>query len=243
VIFRRLLELYSRSTAVRVSAGGLVVSLAAHLIMVGPLLVSPRASPAADSAEAFTPVEFLIPRDRLEGSRPKRETVSWVALAPTAALGFDQKKDESKDHSRLEIVMAKGVEADREKTETPPVQPPIALGDSIKTELEVDSTVVRYENSAAPPYPESMLRRRLEGSVMVQYVVDTTGRVDTASFRVLFATHADFAKSVKNTLPLMRFHPAMMANKHVAQLVEQPFVFKIVDTVRVVQTPKRPPEP
>ena len=242
MIFRRLLELYSRSAALRVSTGGLVVSIAAHLVTVGPLFVIPHAPVSPDSADTFTPVEFLIPRDRLEGSRPKRETVSWVALAPTTALGFEQKKDESKDRAQLEIVMAKGSEVDREKTEAPPVEPPIALGDSIKTELEVDSTVVRYQDSAAPPYPESMLRRRVEGSVMVQYVVDTTGHVDTTSFRVLFATHADFAKSVKNTLPLMRFHPAMMANKRVAQLVEQPFVFKIVDTVRVVQTPKRPPE-
>jgi TonB family protein len=183
----------------------------------------------------------MIPKDRLEGSRPKREAVSWVELAPTAP-GFEQKRDEARDRARLEVVVAKGDDVDPQKADAPPVQPPIALGDSIKTELEVDSTVVRYEDSAAPPYPESMLRRRVEGSVMVQYVVDTTGHVDTTSFRVLFATHMDFAKSVKNTLPLMRFHPAMMSNKPVAQLVEQPFVFKIVDTVRVTQTPKRPPE-
>jgi protein TonB len=98
--------------------------------------------------------------------------------------------------------------------------------------------VVRYENSAAPSYPESMLKRRIEGSVIVQYVVDTLGRADTLTFRVISATHADFARAVKNTLPYMRFHPAVMANRLVPQLVQQPFAFRIQDTTGF----KKPPE-
>lgn len=109
-------------------------------------------------------------------------------------------------------------------------QQPIALGDSIMTELQVDSAVVRYEDGAAPSYPESMLRRRIEGSVIVQYVVDTLGHADTTTFRVISATHVDFARAVKNTLPRMRFRPAVMANRLVPQLVQQPFAFRIQDT-------------
>jgi TonB family protein len=99
----------------------------------------------------------------------------------------------------------------------------------------VDTAVVRYEDSAAPAYPETMLKRHIEGMVLVQYVVDTTGHADTASFRVLQATHLEFAKSVKTTLPNMRFHPAKMGTRLVAQLVEQPFVFKIVDTLKTTR--------
>ena len=117
-------------------------------------------------------------------------------------------------------------------------QKPIALGDSIMTELQVDSAVVRYEDGAAPPYPESMLRRRIEGSVIVQYVVDTLGHADTTTFRVISATHADFARAVKTTLPRMRFRPAVMSNRLVPQLVQQPFAFKIQDTT-IVREPLR----
>jgi protein TonB len=106
------------------------------------------------------------------------------------------------------------------------------------TEFMVDSAAVRYENSAAPAYPESMLRKHIEGSVIVQYVVDTLGHADTLTFRVVSATHVEFARAVKSTLPYMRFRPAVMANRLVPQLVQQPFSFRIQDTTTV----RRPPE-
>jgi hypothetical protein len=42
---------------------------------------------------------------------------------------------------------------------------------------------------------------------------------------------------VKNTLPYMRFRPAIMANRHVPQLVQQPFSFRIQDTTTVRNKP------
>jgi len=243
-VFRRLLETYSRSATLRASAEGLALSLAAHLVLVGGAFVNAhRPILAVDEPdESTTMVEYLVPKDQMEGSRPKREQISWVSLDTQDGLGFDDRREEKKGESRLAMTVPKGEETSDEKGDAPPLpQAPIALGDSIKTELEVDSAVVRFEDSAAPPYPESMLRKRIEGMVLVQYVVDTTGHADTTSFRVLSATHTDFARSVKTTLPRMRFHPAVMGMRRVPQLVEQPFVFKIVDTVRVAHEPKRPP--
>jgi protein TonB len=171
--------------------------------------------------------------------RPQRETVTFTTLAATSGEGFQQeKKDATRDEPRMEMVVPKGKEADPEVAPKAfEEQPPIQLGDSIMTELQVDSAAVRYENSAAPAYPESMLRRRIEGSVIVQYVVDTLGHADTLTFRVITATHADFAQAVKNTLPFMRFRPAVMANRHVPQLVQQPFSFRIQDTTIVRKPP------
>jgi len=59
-------------------------------------------------------------------------------------------------------------------------------------------------------------------------VVDTTGLVDTTSFHVISSTHPEFAQSVREALPGMRFSPAILRSKKVRQLVEQPFMFKIV---------------
>jgi TonB family protein len=140
----------------------------------------------------------------------------------------------------VEIVLPEGKAAETDAAaKTEEAQPPIALGDSIMTEFMVDSAVVRYEDGASPAYPESMLRRRIEGSVIVQYVVDTLGHADTLTFRVISATHADFARAVKTTLPRMRFRPAIMANRLVPQLVQQPFAFRILDTTTAVRA--RPP--
>jgi len=108
--------------------------------------------------------------------------------------------------------------------------------------LEVDSTVFRDPMSAAPEYPANLLDRGIEGSASVRFVVDTTGVVDTVSYRVLRATHADFAVAVRMALPGMRFRPAIRAGVKVRQLVEQTFSFRIApkDSLLVVPRPKPP---
>jgi len=60
------------------------------------------------------------------------------------------------------------------------------------------------------------------------FVVDTTGRADVASFKVIRTTHELFATAVKNALPRMRFIPAEVGDRKVRQLVQQPFSFAIV---------------
>jgi TonB family protein len=102
------------------------------------------------------------------------------------------------------------------------------------TVLEVDSAAARYDDSAAPPYPQNLLDRRIEGTVAIQYIVDTTGFADTSSVVILAATHEDFAKSVRSTLPAMHFRPALMSHRKVRQLVQQLFSFKI-DTAMIAQ--------
>ena len=245
MIFHRLLETYAHAADRRTAAEGYFISFVAHAIIVGGAWVGTRhAMDQRPPADSFTPVQYLIPKDQLGSSRPQREQVQWISASTTPGAGFIPEAARPKDEERLEIVVPRGEEQQIEKG-TPPTQPeqaPIPLGDSIMTEIQVDSAVVRYEDSAAPPYPESLLKKRIEGSVIVQYVVDTTGRADTATFRIVWATHTDFATSVKRTLPLMRFHPAIMNNHRVAQLVQQPFVFKILYATRVTpEASKRPP--
>ena len=113
-------------------------------------------------------------------------------------------------------------------------------GDNALSVLEVDSTVSRDPTSAAPEYPRSLLDRGVEGSAAVRFVVDTDGVVDTISYRVLTATHPDFAVAVRMALPGMRFRPAMRAGIKVRQLVEQTFSFHIAprDSIPTVPRPK-----
>jgi TonB family protein len=105
---------------------------------------------------------------------------------------------------------------------------PNAVFDTIATAVDVDSMVTRFADSAAPMYPPKLLEMKIEGGAYVQFVVDTLGMADTLSFRVISATHPEFAQSVRDALPGMRFHPAILRSKRVPQLVEQPFMFKIV---------------
>ena len=73
-----------------------------------------------------------------------------------------------------------------------------------------------------------MLRSaNVEGEVLVQFVVDTTGRVENGSVKVLKSSHDLFTNSVRSALSNMRFYPAEIGGRKVKQLVQQPFNFTL----------------
>lgn len=115
--------------------------------------------------------------------------------------------------------------------------------DHAYTELQVDSAASRDPSSAAPDYPRWMLQKGIEGSAAVLYVVDSTGTVDTTTYRVISATHPDFSIAVRLALPAMRFRPAYQEGHPVRQLVQQTFRFRIsrTDSIRAPQELPLPP--
>jgi len=233
MLFRRIIERHSLWSSFE-DAEGYLFSFVAHVALIGGVFVGTRHGVSlAHPDPSYTPVQYLIPKDRLIGMRPVQEHITWNTLGTEGGAG--QREVEKGDKELIKFVKEQGAATDEKKAEERAAQVAEAIGDSVMTELQVDSVAVRYENSAAPPYPESMLKRHIEGSVVVQYVVDTLGKADTTSFTVLFATHRDFVQSVKNTLPQMRFRPAIMASMKVKQLVQQPFAFKILDTTAVAK--------
>ena len=57
-----------------------------------------------------------------------------------------------------------------------------------------------------------MLRSaNVEGEVLAQFVVDTTGTAEMSTFKVLKSTHELFTQAVKNALPNMRSIPPKSA--------------------------------
>jgi len=67
----------------------------------------------------------------------------------------------------------------------------------------------------------------VEGEVLAQFVVDTTGRADMSTFKVLKSSHELFTQSVRNVLPQMRFYAAEIGGRKVKQMVQQPFTFAL----------------
>ncbi|HWA57846.1 MAG TPA: TonB family protein [Gemmatimonadales bacterium] len=98
--------------------------------------------------------------------------------------------------------------------------------DSVFSAISVDSEVVRYP-SAAPIYPTKLLEQGVEGSVAAEFVVDTTGRVDLSTVRILISTNDEFGESVRTALAGALFRPAWRNLRKVRQLVQQRFSFKI----------------
>jgi len=101
---------------------------------------------------------------------------------------------------------------------------------------EVEQGIERDPASAAPVYPKSLIQAGIEGYAAMRFVVDSSGRVEMATVRVLEATHPEFAIAVRSAMPGMKFAPARIGNRPVRQLAEQLFRFQIVATVTTTDT-------
>ena len=95
------------------------------------------------------------------------------------------------------------------------------------TRYMVEKPVTEASNTQRPRFPDILKSANVEGEVLAQFVVDTTGHVEINSFRVIETSHELFAAAVRSALPGMRFDPAEVGGKRVRQLVQQPFVFAI----------------
>ena len=94
-------------------------------------------------------------------------------------------------------------------------------------EFQVEKQVSPFPGNPAPRYPDMLRSANVEGEVLAQFVVDTTGRADMGTFKVLKSTHDLFTNAVKAALPNMKFYPAEVGGKKVKQLVQMPFQFNL----------------
>lgn len=94
-------------------------------------------------------------------------------------------------------------------------------------ESEVQLLPAPITTNPRPAYPPSLLAMRVEGEVLVQFVVDSTGVADARSLRVLRSSHELFTRAVRRTLPRMRFLPAEIASRRVGVVVTQPYHFRV----------------
>ncbi len=90
--------------------------------------------------------------------------------------------------------------------------------------LDVDRApdVVKYDpRPLTPPrggYPRGVIRRDGTTKVKVSVVVDTTGKADMGTFKVVETTHPWLADNIKLLLPRWAFTPAMKNGCRVAGL-------------------------
>ncbi|MDF1505104.1 energy transducer TonB, partial [Roseisolibacter sp. H3M3-2] len=109
-----------------------------------------------------------------------------------------------------------------------PAQPPRVMGpNTVYFEYQVEEPVRPVDGTRGPLYPPEARAARREGEVLVQFVVDTAGRVESSTIEILRADAPDFAAAVRETLPGMRFHPGRVGGRPVKQLVQQPFAFRL----------------
>jgi TonB family protein len=93
-------------------------------------------------------------------------------------------------------------------------------------EFEVESPAEKI-GGPSPEYPESLRSSGIEGEVMVQFVVNESGRYEPGTLKVMQSSNPAFTAAVKAALPQMRFSAARVGGQKVQQLVQLPFEFHL----------------
>jgi hypothetical protein len=185
-------------------------------------------------------VFYIPPPDRTSGQSGSREVVRYVDIGRRGPGAGDGPPRIGNDRP-LTIERSVGRPTPQDTAASPETPPLAGPPDSVFSILEVDSAVVRLANSAAPAYPLKLLQARITGAVAAQYVVDTTGFADSATFKVLNTANPEFVNAVRAALPYMRFQPAKIGRLKVRQLVEQTFTFRITADTAAAPAKRKPP--
>ncbi|HUF25821.1 MAG TPA: energy transducer TonB [Gemmatimonadaceae bacterium] len=86
---------------------------------------------------------------------------------------------------------------------------------------------VALPGNPRPRYPDVLRAAAIEGRVLIEGVIDTTGALEPASIRVVRADHPLFEAAVRAVLPRLRFVPAEVEGRRVRMSVGIPFEFRI----------------
>lgn len=220
-----------------------------HVVLIGAWVVaSHHPSLNQTTTDVDERVWYLPPPNTRPAQSASAETIRYVevgAEGPGAGLGITEESSAGVElqHFATDNQAAGNTGLD---TATSPAQLALDGADTVFTIIEVDTVATRLPESAAPRYPAELLEQRVEGQAIVQFVVDTSGHADPASFAVIVSSHPGFTQSVRDALPGMRFSPARIGPTKVRQLVELPFTFNIADplpadTTATQTVTKRPP--
>jgi protein TonB len=220
--------------------GGTMASVVLHSILVGLAIYATANAAIQNEKPRQEKIDFVeTPKD--EPPPPKDEPPPPpppdIVAAPPPPKGFQvltapveipdvipdidlsKKVTDENDFSGKGVAggVAKGVEGGKA----------VVQSDQPYFEFQVEKPVVPAPGSTSPRYPDMLRQAGVEGEVLAQFVVDTTGRAEAGSLKILKSSHDLFVQSVKNALPQMKFIPAEVGGRKVKQLVQQPFTFSI----------------
>ena len=216
------------------STGGAIFSVVWHALVIF-LAVEATLTAGQKTKKKDEKIDFVEAK-KDEPPPPKEKPPENVVVAPPPPQGFQVLTapvnipdvlpdiDLSKKVTNEADFSGKGVAGGRANGVVGGVVPD---ANTTYFEFQVEKPVMQAPGSPPPRYPEILKSTGVEGEVNAQFEVDTLGRANPASFKILRSTHDLFASAVRNALPNMRFLPAEIGGRKVRQLVQQPFVFAI----------------
>jgi TonB family protein len=103
----------------------------------------------------------------------------------------------------------------------------VYTADQVDRPARADSSVM-----LEPIYPDSLKQAHTSGSAIVEFVVDTEGRVEPETISVVVASHPAFARAARDAAPSARFIPAFHQGHAVRQVVQLPVEFQATGIAR-----------
>lgn len=216
--------------------GGVIASVILHVVVIGlAVAVTLNAGLRNEKEHREEDVKFVQTKAPPPKPEPPKPPPPQTTVAPPPPKGFQvltapiniptkiPDVDLSKAVTNEADFSGKGVEGGVAKGVVGgkgPVNP-----DQTYFEFQVEKPALAKEDNPKPTYPSMLESAGVEGEVLVQFVIDTTGRADMSTFKVLKSSNDLFTNSVKSVLPRMRFYPAETGGRKVKELVQFPFSF------------------
>ena len=216
--------------------GGAIVSTAVHLVFIALAVRATglRADPAPETKRVE--LVYRVPLDEKPGPTDAPRNTSGSSTTPLPSLpprpvlpninviepGIPEPGTAVDPTLWENMGPATGVSSSGRSDGTPNV-----AGGSPLPEHLVEKPVLAIPGTTTPRYPSMLQTAGVEGDVRAQFVVDTLGRVEQGTVRILVSTHDLFASAVRDALTRARFKAAEAGGHRVRQLVEQDFTFRI----------------
>jgi periplasmic protein TonB len=231
-MFNQLLE--SKPKKERM-AGGTVFSVVLHTLLIGGAVYATARAGIKDDKAKAEKIQFVEMKKEPPKVPDKPPPPKEVVVKPPPPKGFQVLRapvkidikipeiDLSKSITNESDFSGKGVKGGTGSG----VVGGIANTNQTYFEFQVEKPAEMLPESPKPKYPSVLESSGVAGEVQAQFVVNSSGRADLDSFKVLKSTNELFTQAVKNVLPRMRFSPAMIGGKPVNQLVQQLFQFAV----------------
>src|SRR5215217_1983451 len=235
-MFNNLIE--SKPKKQRTTAG-LIISIVLHTVGISAAVYGTLQAKEQLEKPKQEKVEFVEMKKKDEPPPPKEEPKPMpkdIVAAPPPPKGFQVLTapvkvpdvlpdiDLNKKVTDEADFTGKGVAGGTSKGVVGGTAP---VGDQPYFEFQVEKQVQQIPGTGNLRYPDMLRSANVEGEVLAQFVVDTTGRFEAGTFKVLKSSHELFTAAVKSALPNMKFYPAEVGGRKVKQLVQQPFTFSL----------------
>jgi protein TonB len=172
----------------------------------------------------------------------------------TAMVYLSDKQEEEKPEEQPQVALdipLKGFQTVVAPTEIPTDIPPVDLTETfdprdysgqgveggIATGVEPTANQVYLESVveekpeplSGPPlqYPELLRQAQIQGRVLVEAIIDTTGRAEPSSIKIVQSPHPGFDQPAKSYMRQALFRPARVHGRPVRVLVRLPIDFKL----------------